>query len=156
MPKDPMAPQETVTYTFSEHPDVQEHKEAYGLTDEDIDGIWIKLRIPRSKGDVQQIAELTQSIVSFGEGEPTTRQRIREGGTGVFVLLAEEWWYKPGKPTGEEFERLDRWCAAWVDWCLGDAMAKGRGIVEKKGDSFGTPSGSLDSSTPDSELVLAD
>lgn len=154
MAKDPMAPRDEVTYTFADHPNIEGDdgfKAIYGLTDEDIDGIWLRLRIPRSKGDVQQIAELTQSIVSFAEGEPTTRQRIRAGSIGVFDLLAVQWWYSKEKPTGEQLEGFDRWASAWVDWCVADAMAKGRGIVEKKLDSPVTPDDSPASSEADSE-----
>src|ERR1700756_2395548 len=88
--------------------------------------LWVKIRIPHSKGEVDQIADYSQSMVSFGEnGDGTTmKQRIAHANRGIFDLLVEGWWLSE-EVSGENYAKLAKWSGDWIAACIADAVARG-------------------------------
>jgi hypothetical protein len=88
--------------------------------------VWIKVRIARSKGDVDAVADYTQSMVAYGtNGDGALlKQKIAEANRGVFGLLVEGWSFTDD-PGPDDYGRLDKWSSDWVSACLGDAVDRG-------------------------------
>lgn len=155
--KSAFAPSETHTYTYPEPLDSREDNplSAFnaGNIDEEVLGEitkWEKeaaaarkagepipaspaptvtLRIPRSKGDRDGIADATQSIVGIGtNGDGATyKARIAQGNRAVFELLCEDWWLadrEGARPSAENFSRLDGWAANWITACIVNAQMR--------------------------------
>lgn len=92
---------------------------------------WVKIRIPRSKKDIDLVAEFTASILtndSSGGGEMGFKQRIASGNRQVFELLCEGWSFEQQyglKPDVTSFGELDIWAGDWITNCVGDALRLG-------------------------------
>jgi hypothetical protein len=147
--KSPFAPVDTETYVYPAPLKLkisgEKGPEDNHLVDQEVvaelakpgaDEVWLKLRIPRSKGDNDAIADYTQTVVSQGtNGDgPAFQQRLRLGNAGIFGLLVEGWskFFGEEEPSGAAYSRLDMWTGVWVDACLGDVMAKGQASIAKK------------------------
>lgn len=110
---------------------------------------WVRLRIPRSRRLVNQVAEVTQSIVEMGGGQIRTTQPIVEANRQVFELLVAQWSLTEDVPNGDDYDRLDRWAGAWITNCLANAMARGEdpeSFAKKEEPSSKKRSGSRSSS----------
>jgi hypothetical protein len=53
----------------------------------------------------------------------------------LFELLVVEWSLSDDKPTAADYDQLTSESGKWVDKCVTDALAKGRGRVEGNGRS---------------------
>lgn len=128
MGKSPWAEAETHEYRYPD-PLQKDAVDRFGQTVVDegeiSEGHWLKLRVPRSRGDQDIIADATQSVVAFGEGDATSKQQIAQANRRVFELLVEGWSFTDRTPTGDDYARLDDWSGNWVTACLADAMARG-------------------------------
>jgi hypothetical protein len=121
---------------------------------------WCRIRVPNSKGLNDDIAQLTQAIVTTALGgngnggaafHQSTEQRIAQGNRGVFGLLIVEWSFSKD-PTESDFGRLNIAMGAWVSACLSDAMEKGTRVEKKPRRTSGKPaSGRKGSARRDSE-----
>lgn len=115
----------------------------------DNDRPWVKLRIPRSKADLDTIADLTQSLTQLDSEGASLMQRVARGNRGVFETLVDSWaWDR--EPNAAAFDELDLWASDWISACMADALRRGqeRGYGKKK-----TTEPSDDSSPPPESSV---
>jgi len=122
--------------------------------EEAAEGHWIKLRVPRSRDDVDKVADYSQSIVAFGDNGDGAKleQRISRGNRGVFELLVEGWSFDDAfgmKPTATNYAKLDLWAGDWIVACLADVGEKGtkRDYAKKTGSTSKKPAASRASSS---------
>lgn len=107
-------------------------REEYGLTGEDTDGVWLRLRLPNRKADQSRFAEIAQTVTVVGDdGEVQQRQRIATAGRTAFLQVVEAWSFER-EPTGEAYDALEAWASVWVDQCVADAWQTALARVQKK------------------------
>jgi len=148
----PFVEDEYLTFTYPAPLDKErlegETEEAYKSRQEKIkpDEIagkhWIKFRVPRSRGDVDKVADLTASRVVTGDNGDGLKyeSRIARGNKGVFDLLVDSWSWG-GRPSSSDYDKLDLWAGDWVLACMAEALEQGtkRDWAEKNGGSSKKP-----------------
>jgi hypothetical protein len=116
---------------------------------------WVKIRVPRSKLDRDNIADATQNVAqgSTTGGGAILQARIAQGNRAVFELLCEGWWLEGADgipPSGENFGKLDQWSAIWISACLVNVQQRAEPDFtepeKNEGSSSGTTSDESDSS----------
>lgn len=136
MSKDPFAKPDLHTYKYPEPMDdpqregeltVQYEARKESIDPEEVgEGHWIRIRIPRSRGDVDAVADFTQSLVVLGDNGDGAKweQRIARGNRAVFELLVDGWSFDR-EANGASYTELTGWSGEWVSACLADAVRKG-------------------------------
>ncbi len=84
---------------------------------------WATIRIPRSKGDKDAIADATQAVALGTSSGTVLQARLAQGNRAVFELLCEAWSFD-AMPSAENFGKLDVWAAAWLTACIVDAQRR--------------------------------
>lgn len=140
VPRDPFAQKRTKTYHYADSCIVPravpledgtltlDLREKYELSADDIDGVWITLRIPNTKADQSAFAEIAQQAFTS----------VRNAGEQSFVRIIEAWWLQEPMD-GTTYNRLGRWASEWIDSCVSDAWQEGNEAVEKKGVTPSSP-----------------
>lgn len=101
---------------------------------------WIRLRIPRSKHDLDTIADLTQGLTAIEAEGATIKQQLARGNRGVFELISTAWSFDR-ECNGAAFDDLDLWASDWISACMADALRRGqqRAYKKKETESVSSP-----------------
>lgn len=95
---------------------------------------WLVLRTQINKGEADLINDLNSrtrisSAVLTGDPEAVVEMvpNTREVNRTLFDILAVEWSLSDQKPVARDYDELDKESADWVDDCIRQAVAAGRG-----------------------------
>lgn len=106
---------------------------------------WLVLRTQLSKGERDRISDLNSNYrvpaaLLAGQALPDSpdaalfevRVNSAEINRLLFDFMAVEWSMHDEKPSAADYDALDDTSGMWVDGCVNEALAIGRGRVEKK------------------------
>jgi hypothetical protein len=113
--------------------------EVFEIDAETAAGVWLRLRLPTSRGDLTAIQK-SQQPVDVVQNDGTLERRYNlDGKRDAFLQLAEAWQWDPesgeSTPISADYGRLELWASSWIDACVDDAIVKGVTGYQKKESS---------------------